>query len=391
MFVAALDAEIFFDSICHRSLFLKLIHVLPVHEWLLLYNWYDKLNAVVKWNGSYSKPFDVTRGTRQGSVLSPYLFNIFINQLLLDLNNCDAGVRIGDTLYNSMAYADDITLFSTNVQDLQNLIDVCDAYSKRWKFKFGVEKSKCMIVEKSKCMIVGKGSLYQDPKWRLGDKCLCNEESLNILGNVFNQGGNNASHVTNRLTKCRQSFYGLGNAGMLYPGATTGVQAYLYKCIGQPTLTYGLECMGSTAIQMRRLESAQGKLIKQSLGLSKLSHNTALLKALNIEKIEDIVNRNVLSLYSRIFKVERPARRLMQHLLSRFICYGETVPGTLLDRVVSMGESPSKRAFNYQHVPQSSATNDGLVDSIRHLLFTDNFNRPYSHEHLLVHLLTTAL
>ena len=72
MFVAALDAEKCVDSICHVSLFLKLIHVLPVHEWLLLYNWYDKLNAVVKWNGSYSKPFDVTRGTRQGSVLSPY-------------------------------------------------------------------------------------------------------------------------------------------------------------------------------------------------------------------------------------------------------------------------------------------------------------------------------
>ena len=164
---------------------------------------------------------------------------------------------------------------------------------------------------------------------------------------------------------------------MLYPGATPEVQAYLYKCICQPT--YGLECMGSTAIQMRRLESAQGKLIKKSLGLSKLSHNTALLKALNIEKIDDIVNRNVLSLYNRIFKVESPAHRLMQHLLSRFICYGETVPGTLLDRVVSMGESPSKRAFNYQHVPESSATNDGLVDSIRNLLFTDNFTRPYSH------------
>ena len=136
------------------SLFLKLIHVLPIHESLLLYNWYNKLNAVVKWNSSYSKSFCVTRGTRQGSVLSPYLFNIFINQLLLQLNKCDAGVRIGDTLYNSMAYADDITLFSTDVQDLQNLIDVCVAYSKRWRFKFGVEKSKCMIV--------GKCSLYQD-------------------------------------------------------------------------------------------------------------------------------------------------------------------------------------------------------------------------------------
>ena len=129
---------------------------------------------------------------------------------------------------------------------------------------------------------------------------------------MFNRGGNNASHVTNRLTKCRQSCYGLGSAGMLYPG---DVQAYLYKCICQPTLTYGLECMSSTAIQMRRLESVQGRLIKQSLRLSKLLHNIALLKSQNIEKIEDIVNRNVLSLYNRIFKVESPARRQMQHLL----------------------------------------------------------------------------
>ena len=68
---------------------------------------------------------------------------------------------------------------------------------------------------------------------------------------------------------------------------------------------------------MRRLEYAQGKLIKQSLGLSKLSHNTAL----NMEKIEYIVNINVLSLYNRIFKVESPVRRLMQHLLSRFMLW----------------------------------------------------------------------
>ena len=57
-----------------------------------------------------------------------------------------------------------------------------------------------------------------------------------------------------------------------------------------------------------------------------------------------------------------------------------------------MVESPTKRAFNSQHVPKTSVTNnDGLGDSIRHLLFTDNFTKPYSHEHPLVHLLTTAL
>ena len=58
----ALDADFFFVSVCHMPLFLNLIHVLPVHESLLLHNWYNKLNAVVKWNGSYSKSVCVTYG-----------------------------------------------------------------------------------------------------------------------------------------------------------------------------------------------------------------------------------------------------------------------------------------------------------------------------------------
>ena len=50
-----------------------------------------------------------------------------------------------------------------------------------------------------------------------------------------------------------------------------------------------------------RMESTQGRLIKQCLGLSKRSHNSAMLKALDIDKVQSIVNRNVLNLYYRIF------------------------------------------------------------------------------------------
>ena len=57
----------------------------------------------------------------------------------------------------------------------------------------------------------------------------------------------------------------------------------------------------------------------QSLGLIKLSHNTAILKALYIEKIEDIVNINVSSLYNRIFKVESPARLVLYFMVKRYL------------------------------------------------------------------------
>ena len=106
-----------------------------------------------------------------------------------------------------------------------------------------------------------------------------------------------------------------------------------------------------------------------------------LIYAINIEKVEHIM----LSLYNRIFKVESPAHRLVQDLLSCFIFYGLTVPGTLLVRVVSTGKSPTKRAFNYQYISKTTVSNnDGHDVSISHLLFTNNCTKPYSHEYILV-------
>ena len=89
--------------------------------------------------------FNIPRGTRQGSVLSPRFFCIFLNSLLVDLECSNAGVRIGPDSYQSFAYADDINLFSATVGGLQSLIDICLAYSKKWRFNFGIAKSKCMI------------------------------------------------------------------------------------------------------------------------------------------------------------------------------------------------------------------------------------------------------
>ena len=69
VYLCSLDAEKCFDNICHKSLFFKLIDVIPSNHWMLCYSWYSRLCATVKWQGSYSSMFLVTKGTRQGSIL----------------------------------------------------------------------------------------------------------------------------------------------------------------------------------------------------------------------------------------------------------------------------------------------------------------------------------
>ena len=64
----------------------------------------------VKWGSTMSSKFQVTNGVRQGGVLSPLLFDVYVNELSELLNKSGIGGNLGGTLINHMLYADDICI-----------------------------------------------------------------------------------------------------------------------------------------------------------------------------------------------------------------------------------------------------------------------------------------
>lgn len=95
MYCCSLDAEGAFDNIPHPVLFYKAAEVLKDHSWLVLYHWYSRMSVMVKWDGQLSTPFRVEKGTRQGSLTSPFLFNVFYKELIDSLNSsCSDGIMI---------------------------------------------------------------------------------------------------------------------------------------------------------------------------------------------------------------------------------------------------------------------------------------------------------
>ena len=75
-----------------------------------------------------SSVFSIKNGVRQGAVLSPTLFNIYIDDIQEKLNNSGFGCRIEDLYVGCYAYADDISLIAPSREALQEMINICSRY-----------------------------------------------------------------------------------------------------------------------------------------------------------------------------------------------------------------------------------------------------------------------
>ena len=95
--VLMLDASKAFDRVHFVTLFKKLINkgMCPLIVRLLL-NMYINQKLQVKWNNCMSDTFEVSNGVRQGGIMSPLLFGVYIDELLQNLKDNGVGCYIGD-------------------------------------------------------------------------------------------------------------------------------------------------------------------------------------------------------------------------------------------------------------------------------------------------------
>ena len=89
-----------------------------------------------------SKRIRLTAGVRQGGVLSPYLFSIFIDNLLCKLRTSSLGCDINTICM----YADDLLLMSISITDLQKMVDLCISEFTNIDMQINVKTSLCIWI-----------------------------------------------------------------------------------------------------------------------------------------------------------------------------------------------------------------------------------------------------
>ena len=113
-----------------------------------------------------------------------------------------------------------------------------------------------------------------------------------------------------------------------------------------------------------------------------------------VRRVAGIIRRMRRLSESSILRYLPIARRSTSVLLARYITKGSIIKGTLLERVLKSGEKPLEIVFSNEPFNRSECDSniedDGLTDSLRYLLYHQDYNKPWSHEHVLATLLTKA-
>ena len=102
-------------------------------------NFYTSNFVRVSWCGIVSDYFVAINGVKQGSVLSPVLFCLYIDGLLVALSKSRIGCFIGSNFVGALAYADDIVLLAPSASVLRNMLAICDNYARDYHIEFNAK------------------------------------------------------------------------------------------------------------------------------------------------------------------------------------------------------------------------------------------------------------
>ena len=142
VYLIMLDASKAFD----RVQYIKLFRLLIKRGMCAMYsrflgNMYLNQCLRVKWNSNFSDNFDVINGVKQGGVLSPLLFCIYIDELFIRLRKSRIGCHIGNIYAGAVGYADDVSLMAPSYTAAKSMLKICEKYAEEYQVMFNSSKS----------------------------------------------------------------------------------------------------------------------------------------------------------------------------------------------------------------------------------------------------------
>ena len=210
IYAGFLDISKAYPSVWRKGLWKKLLEVgVKGRMWRVVRSLYSRCEVGVRVGGVVHDWYEEFVGLREGCVLSPLLFAIFINEMAIEMEkDGGCGVPIGETTVRCLMFADDIVIVDTNKEGLQRSLDVAWKYSRKWRFQYNFGKDKTSI------MVWGK--IRDGDEWKLGERTIDIVKNYKYLGMRMVTKGRWKLRREEMIGKARAQFWkawGLGMGG----------------------------------------------------------------------------------------------------------------------------------------------------------------------------------
>lgn len=190
------DFRAAFDKVSRKALIYKLYSLGVSYKFTkMIESIYENTQSAV-WNGEeLSSSFNTVSGVKQGCLLSPLLFALYINDIHDFL---EGGINIEGTNIRILMYADDIVIMAEDVSTLQKMISRLEQYCDLWNMEVNTGKSKIMVFRNG-------GRISNEEKWYFKGQDIEIVSEYNYLGVVFTPKLSFKSHVDRRIKQAKNA------------------------------------------------------------------------------------------------------------------------------------------------------------------------------------------
>ena len=310
VFVCFLDFSKAFDKVNYWHLFNKLLDDnVAVDLVSILAYWYSHQQMYVRWKMVTSDPFLIGNGTKQGGVLSPYLFSRYVRELIAGINTSGSGCNIGGKFYNILAYADDMVLLAPSWFGLQRLIDILSALAGDISMSCNVMKTVCMIFNPT-CKHKAVSCIF--PEFTLNGAHLKYVCEFKYLGHVLN---NKLSDDDDIKRETRNMFVRTNILLRRFGKCSVSVKLSLFRSYCLCFYDIGMWSKYSSTV-FKRMEACYNKCVKSFFKYRRLDSVTDMLCELGLTTFSDLFQDNVVKFKIRWLTASNDAIR---HFTSAFV------------------------------------------------------------------------
>jgi hypothetical protein len=364
--MAFVDLMKAFDCVDREALW-RVLRIYGVHEHLikLIAGLHECNQAAVRLNGTLGSWFDVARGVRQGCVLAPLLFNVFIDfvarKAMQDTLQADpecgihfaytrngqewldaerAGEPMSMRRVAMLLYADDMVLMCRTREGLQRFLSVLDATCTSMGMAVNAGKTKVLCMSWSD----------EQGEFHVSGGSVDKVDQFKYLGSHVHRSGSLDTEVTMRIASAAAAFRRYNHVWNNRHIAVR-VKARLYRLSVLPALLFAAETWSHLTVpQLRRLEVFQNDCLRTIMGVRRADrHSVASI----------LTNCGVASIEQHAMACRL---RLLGHVVRMHVDRLPRVCNTLYGRRLTSarGLLPARRVGRPCHTWESQLLTDGL-------------------------------